>query len=188
MLLSIRLLLYHNLVLESGLNFRWQYIDYFYISESDNSVALQRKDFMLVVGTHDEKIFRKKYKIDTRGDYWSGKSRKEKIEQGIQKYPPLCNERYLANIVGPTFSWLNELVHGNTIVALHLTFNKQGKYADEYRGQVGKGLTFVFFFYLVTHAYFNFNGRGSEIERIDFYFSYVSNTLIKKSEAHNEDI
>ena len=27
MLLSIRLLLYHNLVLESGLNFRWQYSD-----------------------------------------------------------------------------------------------------------------------------------------------------------------
>lgn len=163
-------------------------IDYFYISESDNSVALQRTEFLLVVGTPDEKTFRKRYKIDKRGDYWSGKSRKEKIEQGMQKYPPLCNERFLANIVGSAFSTLNEFVHGNTMVALHLTLDKQGEYADEYRGQIGKGLAFVFYFYLVTHAYLNFNGSGSEIERIDFYFSYVSNTLIKDSEAHNEDI
>ena len=35
MLLSNRLLLYHNLVLESGLNFRWQYTDSLYIDLSE---------------------------------------------------------------------------------------------------------------------------------------------------------
>ena len=47
-------------------------------------------DFLHVANTPNcnekkkaEKAFKKKYKVDGRGDFWSGKSRKEKIEQGI---------------------------------------------------------------------------------------------------------
>lgn len=165
-------------------------IDFFYISESDDSVAKQRLDFMFVVHTKDdnekkrkEKSFKKKYKTDGRGDFWSGKSRKEKVEQGMQKYPPLENEKSFVGIVKPTFDWLNERVHGNTMVALYFTFDKQGQYADEYRGQIALGLaTLSLLFYLLTHAYCNFSGRGSEIKRFDSYYSYVCRLLIKDSE------
>lgn len=60
-------------------------IDYFYIFESDNSVAEQRRDFLNAVNTADtdekkkkEKAYKKKYKVDGRGDFWSGKSRKDR--------------------------------------------------------------------------------------------------------------
>ena len=155
-------------------------IDYFYISESDDSVAEQRMDFMHVTNTpngnekkREEKAFKKKYKVDGRGDFWSGKSRKEKIEQGIQKYPPMGNEKSLANTMKSTIEYLNEQVHGNTIVILYLTFDKHGEYAYEYRGQVAVGLQHLLLFYFLVHAYFNFNDRGSEIKRFDFYYSYI---------------
>lgn len=155
-------------------------IDYFYISESDDSVAEQRMDFMDVTSTPNgnekkrkEKAFKKKYKVDGRGDFWSGKSRQEKIEQGILKYPPIGNENPFANTMKSIVEYLNEQVHGNTIVALYLTFDKHGEYAYEYRGEVAVGLQHLLLFYLLVHAYFNFNGRGSEIKRFDFYYSHI---------------
>ena len=160
-------------------------IDYFYISESDDSVAEQHMDFLHVANTPNcnekkkaEKAFKKKYKVDGRGDFWSGKSRKEKIEQGIQKYPPIGNEKPFANTVKSIFDYLNEQVHGNTLVILYLTFDKHGEYAYEYRGQVAAGLQHLLFFYFLVHAYCNFNSRGSEIKRFDFYYSYFCDLLI----------
>ena len=107
-------------------------IDYFYISESDNSVAKQRRDFLNAVNIPDdnekkkkEKIFKKKYKVDGRGDFWSGKSRKEKIEQGIQKYPPVGTDTSFATMVNPIFAYLNERVHGNTMVASYLALTNK---------------------------------------------------------------
>ena len=159
-------------------------IDYFYISESDDSVAEQRMDFMDVTNTPNgnekkrkEKAFKKKYKVDGRGDFWSGKSRQEKIEQGILKYPPMGNEKPLANTMKSIVEYLNEQVHGNTIVALYLTFDKHGEYAYEYRGEVAAGLQHLLLFYLLVHAYFNFNGKGSEIKHFDSYYSYLWNIL-----------
>ena len=170
-------------------------IDYFYISESEDSVAKQRVDFMRVVSTkndnekkREKKAFKKKYKVNGRGDFWSGKSREEKVEQGLHKYPPVGKDTSFANMVKPTFSFLNERVHGNTMVALYFSFDKQGKYADEYRGQVALGLlTVSLLFYLLTHAYCHFNGRGSEIKRFDFYYSYVCNLLIRNSEETDSE-
>ena len=170
-------------------------IDYFYISESDDSVAKQRVDFMHVVNTKNdnerkrkEKAFKKKYKVNGRGDFWSGKSREEKVKQGIEKYPPIGKNESFANMVKPTFSYLNERVHGNTMVALYFTFNKQGAYADEYQRQVALALlTLSVLFYLLTHAYCNFNGRGSEIKRFDFYYSYVCDLLIKNPEETDSE-
>ena len=169
-------------------------IDYFYISESDNSVAKQRLDFLNAVNTADdnekekkEKVFKKKYKNTGRGDFWSGKSREEKVEQGLHKYPPVGKDTSFANLVKPIFAGLNERVHGNTMVASYFSFNKH-EYADEYRGQVALGLlTVSVLFYLLTHAYCNFNGRGGEIERFDFYYSYIGNLMIKDSEEINRE-
>ena len=165
-------------------------IDYFYISESDNSVAEQRWDFLLAVNTPDdnekkkkEKVFKKKYKVDGRGDFWSGKSRKEKVEQGMHKYPPIGKDTPFASMVKSIFAGLNERIHGNTIVASYFSFNKQGEEADEYRRQVALGLlTLSALFYVLIHAYCNVNGRGSEIKRFDSYYSYICNLLIKNSE------
>ena len=170
-------------------------IDYFYISESDNSVAEQRVDFMRVVNTPDdnekkrkEKAFKKKYQNTGRGDFWSGKSREEKVEQGLHKYPPVGKDTSLANMVKPIFANLNEQVHGNTMVASYFNFNKHREYADEYRKQVTLGLlTVSVLFYLLLRAYCNFNGRGSEIKRFDFYYSYIGNLLIKDSEETNSE-
>lgn len=159
-------------------------IDYFYISQSDDSVAEQRMDFMHVTNALNgnekkraEKAFKKKYKVDGRGDFWSGKSRKEKIEQGIQEYPPMSDEKSLANAMKSTIEYLNEQVHGNTMVILYLTFDKHGEYAYEYRGQVAVGLQHLSLFYFLVHAYCNFNGMGSEIRRFDFYYSYTCDLL-----------
>lgn len=165
-------------------------IDYFYISESDDSVAEQRMDFMIVANTVDdnekkkkEKTFQRKYKVGGRGDFWSGKSRKEKVEQGMQKYPPVHNEKSFANVVKSRFDYLNEQVHGNTIGASYFTFDKHGGYADEYRRQVALGLlTLSVPFYVLTHAYCTFNGRRSEIKRFNFFYSYLCNLLINDSE------
>ena len=120
--------------------------------------------------------------------FWSGKSRKEKIEQGIQKYPPIGKDTSFANMVKPIFASLNERVHGNTMVASYFSFDKHGEHADEYRGQVALGLlTLSVLFYLLIHAYCHFNGRGSEIKRFDFYYSYICNLLIKDSEETNSE-
>ena len=161
-------------------------IDYFYISESDDSVAKQRVDFMPVAHAADdnekkktEKVFKKKYKVDGRGDFWSGKSRKEKIKQGIEKYPPIGKDTSFANMVKPTFSYLNECVHGNTMVESYFSFDKHAEYADESREEVGTGLQTLLLFYLLTYAYCNFNGGGIEIKRFDFYYSYVCDLLKK---------
>ena len=169
-------------------------IDYFYISESDNSVSKQRLDFLNAVNTPDdnekkkkEKAFKKKYKDTERGDFWSGKSREEKIDQGLHKYPPVGKDTSFANVVKPMFAYLNEQVHGNTMVGSYFSFNKQ-EYADEYRGQVVLGLlTVSVLFYVLTHAYCNFNGRGSEITRFDSYYSYICNLLKKGSEDTNSE-
>ena len=159
-------------------------IDFFYISESNDSVAEQRMDFMHVTNTQNgkrkkkaEKAFKKKYKVSGRGDFWSGKSREEKIEQGIQKYPPIGDDKSFANTVKSILDYLNEQVHGNTIVILYLTFDKHGEYAYEYRGQVAAGIQHLLFFYYLVYAYCNFNGRESEIERFDFYYSYLCNLI-----------
>ena len=159
-------------------------IDYFYISESDDSVAEQHMDFLDVANTANrnekkraEKAFKKKYKVSGRGDFWSGKSREEKIGQGIQKYPPIGNDKSFVNTVKSILDYLNEQVHGNTIVILYLTFDKSGEYAYEYRGQVAAGLQHLLFFYFLVHAYCNFNGKESEIERFDFYYSYLCNLI-----------
>ena len=170
-------------------------IDYFYIAESDNSVAKQRVDFLRAVNTVDnnekkkkKEAFKKKYKVDGRGDFWSGKSRKYKEAQGMQKYPPIYNNKSFAKIMKSTFDFLNERVHGNTMVGLYFSFDKHGKYADEYRGQVALGLlTIAHHFYLLTHAYCNFNGRWSEIKRFDFYYSYLCNLVIKYSKETNSE-
>ena len=103
-----------------------------------------------------KRFSKKKYKVDGRGDFWSSKSRKEKIEQGIQKYPPVGTDTSFATMVNPIFASLNERVHGNTMVASYFSFNKQ-KYADEYRGQVALGLlTVSVLFYVLIHAYWSF--------------------------------
>ena len=72
------------------------------------------------------------------------------------------------------------------MVASYFSFNKQ-EYADEYRGQVALGLlTVSVLFYVLTHAYCRFNGRGSEIKRFDSYYSYICN-LLKDSEKTNSE-
>ena len=89
-------------------------IDYFYISESDESVAKRRIDFMLIANSKGEeqkqkqKAFEQKYG-KLKGDYWSGKSRKEKINQGILKCPKYSNSlisAFLAYSSGTPISFI----------------------------------------------------------------------------------
>ena len=68
------------------------------------------------------------------------------------------------------------------MVGSYFSFDKHGEYANEYRGQVAVGLLHLLLFYLLTHVYCNFNGRGSEIKRFDFYYSYIRDLLIKDPE------
>ena len=160
-------------------------IDYFYISESDDSVAERRIDFMLIANSKGEdqkkkqKDFEQKYG-KLKGDYWSGKSREEKINQGILKCPKYNDQQSFVTIV-PIFKNLNERVHGNSMVGLYWSFDKHGTYNDEYRGQVAMGLLNVTTFYFLSDAYCKFTGRGSEVERFVFYESYVLKLLTPES-------
>lgn len=161
-------------------------IDYFYISESDDLVAERRAEFMLYTNSMGEDREKKKEAFEQkygklRGDYWSGKSRDEKVKQGILKYPPIGENNSFADMVKPTFGYLNEQVHGNSMVALYWSFDKHGTYKDEYRLQITTGLLSLILFYLLSHAYCNFTGRGSEVERFGFYKSYIIEDLGQQS-------
>ena len=160
-------------------------IDYFYISESDDSVAERRMDFLDVVNTENksdhkkkDKAFKKKYKDTKRGDFWSGTSREEKIKQGIEKYPPISRDTSFASLVKSTIAYLNERVHGNTIVASYFSFNKHTECIDEHHTQVALGLLILSsLFYSLSCVYSELTGRRSEIKRFEFYNSYIHNLL-----------
>ena len=149
-------------------------IDYFYISENEDSVAERRKDFWFIANSsgkerkQKQKVFDQKYG-KLKGDYWSGKSRKEKMKLGILKCPKYSEQSFI-NVVH-LFDSLNERVHGNSMVGLYWSFDKHGKYNDEYRGQVAVGLLYVILFYVLSDAYFILTGRGSEVDRFKFYES-----------------
>ena len=154
-------------------------IDYFYISESGNSVAEQRVDFMLIANSEGEeqkqKAFEQKYG-KLKGDYWSGKSRKEKKNQGILKCPMYFNQKSFIDI-GFIFKYLNEEVHGNSMVGLYWSFDKHGDHQGEYRRQIAMGLLNIILFYFLSHAYCIFTSRGSEVKHFAFYESYALELL-----------
>ena len=167
-------------------------IDYFYISESDDTVAERRMDFLDVINTANEndrkkkeKAFKKQYKDTGRGDFWSSTSREEKVKRGIEKYPPIGRDPSFASMVKPTIAYLNERVHGNTMVASYFSFNKHGGYIDEYHRQVAMGLLILLMFYILSYAYSELTGRRSEIKRFEFYKSYIRN-LLRKDLAETE--
>ena len=150
-------------------------IDYFYISESDASVLERRVKFMLITNsqgeekTQQQKAFDKKYGKHKRGDYWSGKSREEKMELGLFKCPKYSNNKSFSNTVKDLFKMLNEGVHGNSTVDSYLSFDKNGEHRDEYLRQVTIGLLGIILFYFLSEAYFVFTGRGDEVDRFQFY-------------------
>lgn len=169
--------------IEASIRLLWENtIDYFYISESDDSAAKRRIDFMGIANSKGEdqkkkqKDFEENYGKHKRGDYWSGKSREEKINHGILKCSEYSDQQAFVAIV-PIFKNLNERVHGNTMVGLYWSFDKHGAFNDEYRGQVAMGLLSVMLFHVLSDAYCKFTGRGSEVKHFVFYQSYVLKLL-----------
>ena len=152
-------------------------IDYFYISESDASVVERRVKFMLITNSQGKKKkqirkdFDQKYGKQARGDYWSGKSREEKEDLGLFKCPKYSNNKSFSKTVKDLFKRLNEGVHGNSIVDSYLSFDKHGSDDDKHRELVVIGLLSIILFYFVSEAYFEFTGRGGEVDRFKFYGS-----------------
>jgi hypothetical protein len=167
--------------IEYSIRLLWETaIDYFYISKSENSVAQRYLDFLTVVNTTDsserKKIhtdFKKKYKNTERGDFWSGKSREDKTNQGIMKHTKDSRAESFINILKPTFDYLNEQVHGNFVFGSYWTFNKHGENDPEYRKQIASGLLALLLFQLISVDFCRFTGRGSEVEHFRFYNSYI---------------
>ena len=175
---SIRLLLEHT-------------IDYFYISESDDSVAERYMDFLYITNStgeyrkNKEKAFEQKYgKLG--GDYWSGKSRETKTIEGFMKQTRVRNASAHAGRVKPIFQWLNEHVHGNSVVRMYWSFDKYGEHEHEYRDHVASGLLNFWYFYLLSDAYCKFTGRGSEVSRFGFYDPYMRNLFNNKIDVPPE--
>ena len=152
-------------------------IDYFYIFESDDSVADRYSDFLDIANSEIEirkqmkKSFVEKYGKSGSGDFWSGKYRKEKIDQGINKQPN--NKISHIGSFNKMFNYYNEQVHGNIIMGSYWSFDKHGKHEHEYRGQIASGLVNVLLFHDVSRSYYEFNGRGFEVEHLEFYDSYI---------------
>ena len=170
-----------SLAIEYSIRLLWETaIDYFYISMAGDSTAQRYWEFLDVANTFDSDererkhtAFKQKYPNTDRGDYWSGKSRKEKSKEGIESNPVYSKGNPLSKIIKPTFDYLNEQVHGNFVFGSYWSFNKHGKYEHQYRFQIGSGLLNLLFFYALSHDYCVSNGRASEVERYRFYSSYV---------------
>ena len=171
--------------IEYSMRLLWETtIDYFYISESENSVGQRHLDFLDVMNTIDSSerkkkhtAFKQKYKKTERGDYWSGKSREDKMNQGITKNPLFSHAKSFTHIVKPTFDYLNEQVHGNSVFGSYWTFNKHGENEHEYRRQIASGLLYLMFFYFISVDFCRFTGRGLEVERFRFYVSYINEKI-----------
>ena len=173
--------------IEYSMRLLWEtMIDYFYISQSGESTAQRYLEFLDVVNTSgsDERknkhtTFKQKYPDTKTGDYWSGESREDKALKGIMSNPtysrgqPCSTEDSFVDLIKPTFEYLNEQVHGNSIFGSYWSFNKHGVNELEYRRQISAGLLKVLFFYYVSHHYCIYNGRVSEVERFSFYVSHV---------------
>lgn len=157
-------------------------IDYFYIYESDDTVAEQRWSFWDITNSigqsrkDKEKAFKKKYKVPDRPDFWSGKSREEKMNQGIYKHGI---DRPIANLLSPIFESFNEEVHGNRAVGLYWVFSKRHVRKEVSRRQVSMGLLNVMLFSFLSKSYCKFTGGGSKINRFAFYESNVIKLLSK---------
>ena len=164
--------------IEYSMRLLWETaIDYFYISQSGDHAAQRYLEFLNVVNTTDSNerkekhtAFKQKYPDTARGDYWSGKSREEKADQGLKAYRSRIP---FTGIIKPTFEYLNEQVHGNSIFGSYWTFNKHGENELEYRKQIATGLLDIIFFYLMSDAYCKVTGRGSEVVNFRFYGSYI---------------
>ena len=167
--------------IEYSMRLLWETtIDYFYISLAGECVAQRYLDFLNVVNTPDSNErkrkhtdFKQKYPGSNRGDYWSGESREDKADKGIMSNPSYNSGKSITSIIKPTFDYLNEQVHGNSIFGSYWSFSKHGANELEYRRQIASGLLNLLFFYFLSHDYCVSNGRVSEVERFRFYGSYV---------------
>ena len=153
-------------------------IDYFYIFESDNSVAQSFLEFLTLVNnkdssdyTENRKAFENKYENTGRGDHWSGKSRKDKVTQGLNKQPK--NNITRLDNVKRAFEYMNEQVHGNILVGYYWDFDKYGEFEYVYRGQVMAGLSNIWVFYIISETYCRFTGRGNEVQRFERYEAHL---------------
>lgn len=165
-------------------------IDYFYIFESDNSVAQRYLDFLGVVNNKDSnayderlKDFESRYERTGRGCHWSGKSRKDKVNQGLNKQQKTTIEN--PGNLKRLFDYLNEQVHGNILVGYYWDFDKFGKFEYVYRGQVVVGLSIIWIFYIISESYCRFTGRGSEVKRFEHYEPYIKQTVLRNRHKEN---
>lgn len=170
--------------IEYSIRLLWEKtIDYYYIFEVGNPVAQRYLDFLDVINTDDtderkerHRAFKQKYG-NPGSDHWSGKTREEKVTQGLNKQ----SEDHRAQIdnVKALFGFLNEHVHGNIFVGLYWDFDKHGRFEYVYRGQVVAGLLNIRVFYFLSEAYCRFTGRGSEIKKFECYEAHVKPIFLR---------
>ena len=175
----------YSRAIEYSVRLLWECaIDFFYLFESDDSVSERNLDFIATINCAEEvreakkQAFREKYGHPGH-DYWSGMSRKKKVNQGIMKNPQFRGAKSDTDSVKLQFEYLNEHVHANLLVGLYWSFDKHGKYAHEYRSQIASGLLNLWLFYPLSTSYCIFNGRGSEPRKFEFYEKNVRNLLSK---------
>ena len=182
--------------IESANRLLWENtIDYFYIYESDDTAAERRWSFLDITNSigqsrkDKEKAFKRKYTDTKDGDYWSGKSREEKMNQGMNKTPVHGTGYSLSSLIKPIFENFNEEVHGNRVVRLYWDFGKRHVYTELFRHQVSIGLLNVMYFYALAEAHCILTGRGSETKRFEFYPRNVIKFLSKNlEETCNENL
>lgn len=122
-------------------------------------------DFLRSVGNKElRKKFNKKYSGTQHGDYWSGKSRKEKMELGLKL--GLKMRGWTDETSPGMFDVLNEEVHNNIGLHTHYVYDRNiENYTD---GQVGISMFCVNqYLYTASEYYYTFCGRHSELDNID---------------------
>ena len=149
---------------EFAIDIAYIYHDMYSRNHNDKSVH-RYYDFLRSVSNKElKKKFKEKYSGTERGDYWSGKTRKEKMELGLRlglKMRGWTDERS-----PELFDILNEEVHHNIGLHTHYVHNRSMEdYTDI---QVGISMFYVNqCLYTASEYYYTFCGNHSELDNLD---------------------
>ena len=151
-------------LLEFAIDIAYIYHDMYSRNHSNKSVERYYEFLRSVDNEELRKKFHKKYSGTRRGDYWSGKSREEKMKLGLRL--GLKMRGWTDESTSEIFNKLNEEVHNN--IGLHTHYVHDRNMEDHTDLQVGIGMFYVNqCLYTVSEYYYTFCGRHSELDNLD---------------------
>ena len=149
---------------EFAIDIAYIFHDMYSRNHSDKSVERYYGFLRSVNNAELRKKFCEKYSDTRRGDYWSGKSREEKMELGLRL--GLKMRGWTDETSPGIFDELNEEVHNN--IGLHTHYVYDRNMEDYIDLQAGKSMLYVNqCLYTASEYYYTFSGKHSELDNLD---------------------